>query len=70
MTEVASTPRQVEIVNELEAVSRVIAEHSRRVLMGEVADWASLAEQLTSAARSCRSQVVRVLTDIGDSGGR
>ncbi len=70
MTEAVSTPKQVAIVNELEAVSRAIAEHSRRVLMGEAVDWASLAEQLTGAARSCRSQVVRALTDVGDSGGR
>jgi hypothetical protein len=70
MTRAVPTSRQVEIIGELEAVSRAIAEHSRRVLVREAADWASVAEQLAAAARLCRSQVVIRLTDIGDSGGR
>ena len=66
----SATPEQVEIVGELEAVGRALAEHSRRVLLGEATDWASITEQLASAARLCRTQVVVELTDIGDSGGR
>jgi len=66
----SATPEQVEIVGELEAVSRALAEHSRRVLMGEATDWARVAEQLAVAATRCRRQVVTRLTDIGDSGGR
>jgi hypothetical protein len=70
MTEAVQASKQVEIISDLETVSRAIAEHSRRVLMGEAADWALMAEQLTVAARLCRRQVVTRLTDIGDSGGR
>ncbi len=66
----SATPEQVEIIGELDTVGRAVAEHSRRVLMGEATDWASIADQLTSAARLCRTQVVVELTDIGDSGGR
>jgi hypothetical protein len=70
MTRFVPPLKHVEIVGELEAVSRAVAEHSRRVLMGEMADWASVAEQLAIAARLCRSQVMPKLTDIGDSGAR
>ena len=64
------TRKHAEIVKELEAVSRTIADHSRRVLMGETVDWATVAEQLASAANLCRTQVTYELADIGDSGGR
>ncbi len=70
MTEFVPASKQVKIVGELEAASHAIAEHSRRVLMGEAADWGLVAEQLAAAARLCRGQVVVKLTDIGDSGGR
>ncbi|MGB3440817.1 MAG: hypothetical protein WBA97_18875 [Actinophytocola sp.] len=66
----SATPEIVEIVGKLEVVGRAIADHSRRVLMGEATDWASVAEQLATAARLCRTQVVNELADIGDSGGR
>ncbi len=66
----SATPEQVEIIGKLEAVGRALPEHSRCVLMGEVTDWASIAEQLASAARLCRTQIVAELTDVGDSGGR
>lgn len=64
------TRKHAEIVKELEAVGRTIADHSRQVLTGKAADWAAIAEQLASAARSCRTQVTYELADIGDSGGR
>lgn len=70
MIEPACTSKQVEIIGELEAAGRAITGHSRRVLMGEATDWATLAERLAAAARLCRSQAVCKLTDIGDSGGR
>ncbi|MGB3438573.1 MAG: hypothetical protein WBA97_07440 [Actinophytocola sp.] len=70
MTESAYTPKQIEIVSELETVGRAITEHARLVLMGEAVDWATLAEQLAAAARLCRRQAATPLTDIGDSGGR
>ena len=68
MTSPAS--RQAEIIGKLEEVNRAVAEHSRRALTGEVTDWASIASQLTTAARLCRTQVRPELTDVGDSGGR
>lgn len=70
MTEAVLSPKQVWIVGELDAVSRALAEHSRRVVMGEAADWGLVAEHLATTARLCRSQVTVELTDIGDSGGR
>lgn len=66
----SARPEQVEVVAKLEAVGRALADHSRRVLMGEATDWALVADQLSAAARLCRTQVVTELTDIGDSGGR
>ena len=49
---------QVDAVIELEALSRALSEHSRRVLMGEPADWAEITERLSAAATTCRSRVV------------
>lgn len=49
---------EVDTVIELEALSRALAEHSRRVLMGERVDWATITERLNAAATTCRHQVV------------
>lgn len=49
---------QVDTVIELEALSRALAEHSRRVLMGEPADWAAITERLSAAATTCQHRVV------------
>jgi transcriptional regulator with XRE-family HTH domain len=49
---------EVDTVIELEALSRALAEHSRRVLMGERPDWATITERLHAAATTCRQQVV------------
>jgi hypothetical protein len=54
----AATPEQVDLVIELEALGRMVAEHSRRVLMGEPVEWVDIAERLAAAARACRGQVV------------
>lgn len=70
MTKAVPTSSQVEIIGKLEEVNRAVTEHSRRVLMGEATDWASIADQLATAARLCRTQVMTELADIGDSGGR
>lgn len=64
------TRKHAEIVKELEAASRTIADHVRRVLIGEASDWAAVADQLATAATTCRTQVTYELVDIGDSGGR
>jgi transcriptional regulator with XRE-family HTH domain len=53
-----STPDQLDAVLQLEALCRALAEHSRRVLMGEPADWASITEQLITAATMCGRRVV------------
>jgi hypothetical protein len=45
-------------VIQLEALSRALTEHSRRVLMGEPADWTDITEQLIAAAATCGRQVV------------
>lgn len=73
-----SVPRQVstappvervDLVVELDALSRKIIEHNRRVMAGESADWSHLSDQLANLARSCRRQVTMPdLRDIGDSG--
>ena len=70
MTKAVPASSQVEIIGKLEEVNRAVTEHSRRVLMGEATDWASIADQLASAARLCRTRVMTELADIGDSGGR
>lgn len=49
---------EVDTVIELEALSRALAEHSRRVLMGDRPDWATITERLNAAATTCRQQVV------------
>jgi transcriptional regulator with XRE-family HTH domain len=49
---------QVDAVIELEALSRTLAEHSRRVLMGESADWAGISDRLHAAATACQQHVV------------
>jgi transcriptional regulator with XRE-family HTH domain len=53
-----STPDQLNAVLQLEALSRALTEHSRRVLMGEPADWADITEQLIAAATTCGRRVV------------
>jgi transcriptional regulator with XRE-family HTH domain len=59
---------QVDTVIELEALSRALAEHSRRVLMGEPADWAAITERLSAAATTCRHRVVIEPCAAGDTG--
>ena len=59
---------QVTTVIELEALSRALAEHSRRVLMGEPADWAAITERLIAAATTCQHQVVVEPCTAGDTG--
>jgi transcriptional regulator with XRE-family HTH domain len=54
----SADPEQVAAVIELEDLSRALSEHSRRVLMGEPADWAEITEQLSAAAAACRRQVI------------
>lgn len=54
-----SPPDQLDAVVQLEALSRALAEHSRRVLMGEPADWAGITEQLIAAAVTCGRRVVQ-----------
>lgn len=54
----SATSDQVDVVIELEALSRALAEHSRRVLMGEPADWAEITERLSQATTRCRHRVV------------
>lgn len=62
----AATPEQVDLVIELGALARAIVDHNHRVMAREPVEWAELAEALSSAARSCRGQVV---LDLGDGGG-
>lgn len=66
----AATPEQVDLVVELGALSLALTEHGRRVMVGEPADWAELADQLCDAAKACRRLVVLDLDDAGDAGGR
>lgn len=66
----SATPEQVEIVGDLEALSRALVDHTRMVLMGEAVDWAQIADQLAALETRCRRQVRVRLTDIGDSGGQ
>jgi hypothetical protein len=67
----APPPEQVDIVADLGSLSREIVEHNRQVMTGEpTADWAALADQLDSAARACRRQVVVQLHDVDDTGRR
>lgn len=61
---------QVDLVIELDSLSREIIEHNRRVMAGERTDWSRLADHLAKLTRACRRQVVPELHDIGDSGGR
>jgi transcriptional regulator with XRE-family HTH domain len=56
---------QVDAVVELEALSRALSEHSRRVLMGEPADWAEITEQLSAATTTCRRRVTVESCDPG-----
>lgn len=48
---------QVDLVVELEKVSRVLAEHCRHVLMDGQGKWAEVADMLEAAAKSCRNEV-------------
>jgi hypothetical protein len=60
---------RVDVVAELDALSRKIVEHNRRVMAGEPADWSQLADQLADLTQSCRRQVTMPdIRDIGDSG--
>jgi transcriptional regulator with XRE-family HTH domain len=49
---------QVDAVIELEALTRALSEHSRRVLMGEPADWAQISDRLHAAATACQRHAV------------
>jgi transcriptional regulator with XRE-family HTH domain len=49
---------QVDAVIELEALSRALSEHSRRVLMGAPADWAEITDRLSAAAVTCQRRVI------------
>jgi transcriptional regulator with XRE-family HTH domain len=59
---------QVNTVIELEALSRALSEHSRRVLMGEPADWAEITERLSAATTTCRRRVTVEPCAAGDTG--
>lgn len=48
---------QIDAVIELEALTRMLAEHSRRVLMGESTDWAQISDQLRAAVTACQRHV-------------
>jgi hypothetical protein len=54
----SASPDQIDVVIELEGLSRALAEHSRRVLMGEQADWAEITDRLSQATTACRRRVV------------
>jgi hypothetical protein len=54
----SASTEQIDTVIELEALSRTLAEHSRRVLMGESVDWVQIADQLRTAATGCQRHVV------------
>lgn len=64
----SASPDQVDVVIELEALSRALAEHSRRVLMGEPADWAEITERLSEATTACRRRVVIEPCAAGNTG--
>jgi transcriptional regulator with XRE-family HTH domain len=49
---------QLNTVIELEALSRTLAEHSRRVLMGEPADWTQITDRLRAATTACQRHIV------------
>jgi transcriptional regulator with XRE-family HTH domain len=49
---------QINTVIELEALSRTLTDHNRRVLMGEPADWAQISDRLRAAATECQRRVV------------
>lgn len=48
---------QVDAVIELEALSRALSEHSRRVLMGQPADWVEITERLATATATCQRRI-------------
>lgn len=54
----SASPEQVNTVIELQALSRTLTEHCRRVMMGEPVDWADITEQLDTAARASQCLVV------------
>jgi transcriptional regulator with XRE-family HTH domain len=64
----SADPDQVDAVIELEALSRALSEHSRRVLMGEPADWAEIMDQLSAATTTCQRRVTVESCAAGDSG--
>lgn len=53
----SALPDQVDVVIDLEALSRALSQHSRRVLMGEPADWAEITERLRSATAACQRHI-------------
>lgn len=58
-------PAQVNAVIELEALTRAVSEHNRRVLMGQPADWAEISDRLRAAATACqRHAVIEPLQDM------
>jgi transcriptional regulator with XRE-family HTH domain len=54
----SSFSAQNDIVIELGALSRALAEHTRCVLMGEPADWVAITERLSAATTACRRRGV------------
>lgn len=59
---------QNDLVIELGALSRALAEHTRRVLMGEPTDWVAITERLSAAVTACHRQVVIKPCVAGDTG--
>jgi len=49
---------QVDLVVELQKVTRVVNEHCRNVLMSGQGQWAEVAELLHAAAKACANEVL------------
>jgi hypothetical protein len=61
----ATGPRRarVDLVVELDELARMIVDVTRRVTVGEPANWDRLADRLGRAARACRREVLTALDD-------
>jgi Helix-turn-helix domain len=59
---------QNDIVIELGALSRALAEHTRRILMSEPVDWAAITERLNAAVTACQRRGVIEPCGAADTG--
>ena len=64
----SADPDQVDAAIQLEALSRALSEHSRRVLMGEPADWAAITDRLSAATTTCQRRVIVESRATADTG--